>query len=79
MKNKLIDLNNHLFAQMERLGDEDLSAEKLTDEINRSHAMTSISNQIVNNASLALKANKFQQEYGNNQKLPAMIESDSNA
>lgn len=78
MKNKLIDLNDHLFAQMERLGDEDLNVEELTKEISRSRAMTGISNQIVKNASLALEAKKFQREYGNGQTLPAMIESKSN-
>lgn len=35
MKNKLVDLNNHLFAQLERLGDEDLSAEQLEQEVNK--------------------------------------------
>ncbi len=75
MQNKLIDLNNHLFAQMERLGGENLTKEELTSEINRSKAMTGISSQIVNNARLALDAKKFQREYGNGQELPAMIES----
>ena len=32
-KNKLTDLNNHLFAELERLGDEDLKGEELEKEI----------------------------------------------
>ena len=35
MKNKLVDLNNHLFAEMERLSDEDLQGDELTAEIDR--------------------------------------------
>lgn len=35
MKNKPVDLNNHLFAQLERLGDEDLSGDDLKQEIER--------------------------------------------
>ena len=58
MKNKLIDLNNHLFAQMERVSDEDLKDDDLLREINRSKAVSNIAAQIINNAKLALDAHK---------------------
>lgn len=56
MKNKLIDLNNHLFAQLERLSDEDIEDEKLTAELSRTKAITSVAVQIISNARLALNA-----------------------
>ncbi|MCG6268284.1 hypothetical protein [Vibrio furnissii] len=56
MKNKLIDLNNHLFAQLERLSDESITGDKLKEEIHRSKAITGISKEIVENARLALDA-----------------------
>lgn len=56
MKNKLIDLNNHLFMQLERLTDEDLSNEEMTAEVNRSKAVTNLATQIIGNARLALDA-----------------------
>ncbi len=58
MKNKLTDLNNHLFAQMERLSDEDLKGDKLTEEIERSRAVSQIAGQIIGNATLVLNAQK---------------------
>ncbi len=54
MKNKLIDLNNHLFAQMERLSDEELNGDALAEEIQRSKAVGSLAGQIIGNARLAL-------------------------
>lgn len=74
MKNKLIDLNDHLFSQIERLGDEDLSAEELQKEIARAKAISMVSSQIVSNSALALSAAKFKKEHGSNTELPEMIE-----
>ena len=58
MKNKLTDLNNHLFAQLERLGEEDISPENLQQEIERSKAITAVAREIVSNAALCLEAHK---------------------
>lgn len=58
MKNKLIDLNNHLFAQLERLSDEETQGDGLKEEIERSKAVAVIVKTIVDNARLALDATK---------------------
>ncbi|MGD9825178.1 hypothetical protein [Desulfobacter sp.] len=55
-KNKLINLNDHLFEQLERLNDDDLTDDDLDREIKRAQAMNACAAQIVNNAALALKA-----------------------
>jgi hypothetical protein len=59
VNNKLTDLNNHLFAELERLSDEDLQGEKLNEEIQRAEAVCSVSAQIISNGALALKAEQF--------------------
>lgn len=64
MKNKLSDLNNHLFAEIERLGDEDLTGDELKQEVDRAKAISGIASQIIDNASLNLKAVELQCEYG---------------
>ncbi|MGZ5028963.1 MAG: hypothetical protein ACXV8I_00005, partial [Methylobacter sp.] len=56
MKNKLSDLNNHLFAQLERLGDEGMTADQLAIEIDRGKAITGVAQQIIANGKLALEA-----------------------
>lgn len=58
-KNKLVDLNNHLFAELERLGDEDLQGEDLDKELARAKGITNVSAQIVQNGNLLLKAAQF--------------------
>lgn len=73
MKNKLIDLNNHLFAQLERLGDEDLSGTKLREEVERSKAMTAVSREIIDNGRLAMDAFKMAQGMAEGTKAPAML------
>lgn len=74
MKNKLTDLNNHLFAQIERLGDEDLKGENLNEEVSRAKAITEISSQIISNATLVLKAQMANNEMGYKLALPTMLE-----
>lgn len=62
MKNKLTDLNDHLFAQLERMGDEDLKGDELKQEIERGKAISGVARQVIDNAQLALEAHKFQVE-----------------
>lgn len=57
-RNKLSDLNNHLFAALERLNDEDLKGEELIDELRRAEGIGKLSKDIVNNARLQLDAIK---------------------
>ena len=58
MKNKLSDLNDHLFAQMERLGEEGLEGEKLIKEVERTKAMTIVAKDIIENSRLVLDVQK---------------------
>lgn len=75
MKNTLGDLNNHLFAQLERLNDEDLVGEKLSEEINRAKSITSVATQIIANGSLVLEAKKIAENSLNADiKVPRMLE-----
>lgn len=56
MKNTLGDLNNHLFAQLERLSDEELTGDKLAEEIDRANSITRVAHQVIANGTLVLKA-----------------------
>ena len=62
-KNKLSDLNDHLFMTLERLGEEDLSNEELEKEIERSKAISTVAGKIIDNARLVLDAQKTAAEY----------------
>ena len=73
-KNKLVDLNNHLFEQLERLNDDDLTGEKLQEERERAKSMANIAQTIINNGELALKAVKHYDEYGKREEMPPMLQ-----
>jgi hypothetical protein len=74
MKNKLTNLNDHLFCQIERLSDECISDKELEKEICRSKAITSVSKEIINNARLVLDAQLGVADLLETKKLPGMLE-----
>lgn len=57
--NTLADLNNHLFAQLERLGDEDLTKEDLQLEMDRAKSIHSIAKNVIDNARITLDGCRF--------------------
>jgi hypothetical protein len=59
VKNNLSDLNNHLFAQIERLSDEELTPEQIEIEAKRGEAIVSVADQIIRNAALQIQAAKI--------------------
>lgn len=58
MKNRLIDLNDHLFNEIEHLADKDIKGEELKEQLQRSKAIAHISDKIISNARLMLDSQK---------------------
>ena len=50
MKTKITDLREHLFAQLERLGDETLDAEGIKKEVERGKAIQGVASTIIDSA-----------------------------
>jgi hypothetical protein len=73
VKNKLTDLNNHLFAQVERLSDEGLKGKELAEEIERGKAISGVAKDIIANAALVLDAQKVALEHGPKTAMPALL------
>jgi len=77
MKNTLGDLNNHLFAELERLSDEDLKGSALQEELDRAKGVATIANKIIANGNLILNAQKLTNNANNTNidiTLPKMLE-----
>lgn len=75
MRNTLGDLNNHLFAQLERLTDESIGPDELAVEIQRSKAVTGLASQIIQNGNLVLSAQRVASaDISADIKLPKMLE-----
>jgi len=73
MKNKLSDLNDHLFERLEWLCDRDVKGEDLAEEITRSRAACGVAQQIIANAALVLDAAKAADGETGKIKLPPLL------
>lgn len=58
MENTLYDLHNHLFLELERLNDEDLTEEQLTFETTRAKNLSSVAKTILDTANVLMEAQK---------------------
>ncbi len=70
----LSTLNSSLFAQLDRLGSDNLKGDALREEIERSKSIVSVSGQIIDNAKIAIQAHELQLEYGIKSPLPKMLD-----
>ena len=64
MNNNLTALNNYLFEQLERINDDELKPEEFETEIKRAETVVKLSKAIVDNANLALQAQRHFDEMG---------------
>lgn len=64
MKNTVVDLNNYLFEQLERINDDSLTGEALDATLRKADAVRQIAEVIVKNGKLALKTVRAINEYG---------------
>lgn len=63
-KNRLTDLTDHLFAQLERLSDETLTGDELAEEVKRAEAVVALADQINATAQLSLTAARLYADHG---------------
>lgn len=63
-KNKMSDLNDHLFAALERLNDEQATVEDIEREAKRAEAIVTLADQIVSGHRLSLDAARLFAQHG---------------
>lgn len=64
MKNKLTDVNDYLFEQLEKLNDEDVTEDVLEATIKKAETVNKIADTIIKNGELQFKAMKMASDYG---------------
>ena len=73
-KNKLSDLNDHLFMQLERLNDDEITEQQTVIEVKKAKAISQVASQIIKSQKVVIDAMKLvaSGDYTVNE-LPAMI------
>ena len=66
MKNSLCDLNDHLFACLEGLMNDELSEEKLNQEIRRAQAVNNVAKTIIQNGRTQIEAMRLREDIMSN-------------
>lgn len=78
MKNSMLDLHNHLFAQLERLSDESVKGDELREELSRAKAVVAVADVLVNNATLMLEAEKLKSKGKETEiTIPSVLSADN--
>lgn len=54
-RNKISDLRDHLFAALERIDNDDLTAEQIHQEVNKAKAIASIGSVLINSAKVEME------------------------
>lgn len=75
MRNKPIDLNNHLFMAIERLNDENINGDQLKEEIERGRAISGLAKQVIDQQKNIISAENLRRE-GAGGRLPTLLGGD---
>lgn len=70
MKNRISDLNDHLFAQIERLADESKTPDEVELECKRGNAIVAVADQILRRTALQVQAAKIVADHAGNDPRP---------
>jgi hypothetical protein len=73
-RNKMTDMNDHLFESLEWLGDRSLTGDDLKEEIARAQAKCNVAVQIIANRRLALDAIRLIADFPDIKNLPPLLE-----
>jgi hypothetical protein len=64
MTSKLAQLNDHLFAQLDRLNKPDMTPEQIDAEVKRGQVVAALADQVVRGASVQVAAAKLVAQHG---------------
>ncbi len=75
MKNKLTDLSDYLFEQIERINDDSLTGEKLDEQIKKTEQINALAENIIKNGELQYKVMVKAADYGivNNKQMKFLL------